>query len=127
MEIHSDFLSTCLNDCMLSSEELLASVKRLLGVCSTYAEVHDRHEAVDNDDVAEREEFAEKVAEIDLDFDSKLITLLDKIAQIGRENYNERILNILNRLNFNGFYSTKGLDRFGVGGAEGMVAGGDAS
>ena len=38
--------------------------------------------------------------------------LLDRIAQIGRDNYNERILNILHRLDFNGFYS-KALEKFG--------------
>ena len=30
LEIHSDFLSTCLNDCMLSSPQLLTTVKKLL-------------------------------------------------------------------------------------------------
>jgi hypothetical protein len=36
-----------------------------------------------------------------------------QISQLARENYNERILNILHRLDFNGFYS-KALDTFGT-------------
>ena len=32
LEIHNDFLSTCLNDCMLSSPELLSVVKKLLSI-----------------------------------------------------------------------------------------------
>ena len=39
------------------------------------------------------------------------MTLLSHIAEMGRDNYNERVLNILNRLDFNGFY-TKALDQF---------------
>ncbi len=38
LEIHSDFLSTCLNDCMLSNPELLTTVKKLLGVCVDFAD-----------------------------------------------------------------------------------------
>ncbi len=38
LEIHSDFLSTCLNDCMLSSPQLLRTVKKLLGVCIDFAD-----------------------------------------------------------------------------------------
>jgi gamma-tubulin complex component 2 len=37
LEIHSDFLSTCLNDCMLSSPPLLTTVKKLLGICVQFA------------------------------------------------------------------------------------------
>ena len=58
------------------------------------------------------ESFHESVDKFDMAFNSVLITLLDKIAQLGRENYNERILNILHRLDFNGFYS-KALENFG--------------
>jgi gamma-tubulin complex component 2 len=55
--------------------------------------------------------FEEEVTKFDLGFTSVLISLLDKISQLARENYNERILNILHRLDFNGFYS-KALDTF---------------
>lgn len=34
---HSDFLNCCLHDCLLSSPALLATVKKLLGVCSDFA------------------------------------------------------------------------------------------
>ena len=37
LQIHSDFLSTCLNDCLLSNTTLLATVKKLLGVCSEFS------------------------------------------------------------------------------------------
>ena len=34
---HSDFLNSCLHDCLLSSPQLLATVKKLLCVCSDFA------------------------------------------------------------------------------------------
>ena len=37
LEIHTDFLSTCLNDCLLSNTQLLSTVKKLLGVCSEFS------------------------------------------------------------------------------------------
>ena len=37
LQIHSDFLSTCLNDCLLSNTQLLSTVKKLLGVCSEFS------------------------------------------------------------------------------------------
>ena len=37
LQIHSDFLTTCLNDCLLSSPVLLTTVKKLLGVCCEFS------------------------------------------------------------------------------------------
>ena len=37
MAKHSDFLNSCLHDCLLSSPQLLATVKKLLNVCSDFA------------------------------------------------------------------------------------------
>ena len=34
---HGDFLNCCLHDCLLYSPQLLATVKKLLGVCSDFA------------------------------------------------------------------------------------------
>ncbi len=108
LEIHSDFLSTCLNDCMLSSPDLLRTVKKLLNICVSFAGFMDDF-ARDCDDV---DSFSDAVSKYDMQFDSVLISLLDRIAQMGRDNYNERVLNILHRLDFNGFYS-KALEKFG--------------
>ena len=47
----------------------------------------------------------------DLQFNSVLASLLDRISQLGRDNYNEKVLNMLHRLDFNGFY-TSAVDQF---------------
>jgi len=103
LKIHSDFLTTCLTDCLLSNPELLNTVKKLLAICSDFADFMQKLQVTDS--------FEEEVTKFDLGFTSVLISLLDKISQLARENYNEKILNILHRLDFNGFYS-KALDTF---------------
>ena len=37
LKIHQDFLTTCLNDCLLSNPTLLTTVKKLLGVCCDFS------------------------------------------------------------------------------------------
>ena len=113
LEIHHAFYDTCLNDCMLSNPGLLTTLRKILGVASDFADFLPR--ATDNllfeNDA---DSFQSDVNKFDLSFSSVLFTLLDSISKLGRDNYNERILNILNRLDFNGFY-TAALDRFSSG------------
>ena len=58
------------------------------------------------------EAFEEEINKFDMTFTAALVTLLDRISQLARENYNEKILNILYRLDFNGYYS-KELEKYG--------------
>lgn len=102
---HGDFLNNCLHDCLLSSPQLLGTVKKLLGVCADFAEY------MQNLRTCGTEDFNEDVARYDLQFSSVLFSLLDRISQLGRDNYNEKVLNILHRLDFNGFYTTA-IDQF---------------
>jgi gamma-tubulin complex component 2 len=102
---HSDFLNTCLHDCLLSSPQLLTTVKKLLGVCSEFSDYMQSLGETSPQD------FNEDVARYDLQFNSVLFSLLDRISQLGRDNYNEKVLNILHRLDFNSFYTTA-LDQF---------------
>ena len=38
LKIHSDFLTTCLNDCLLSNPTLLTTVRKLLGICCDFSD-----------------------------------------------------------------------------------------
>ena len=70
------------------------------------------------------------ICNFSLQFSSVLFSLLDRISQLGRDNYNEKVLNVLHRydsclkifrtnhnkhclvrLDFNGFYTTA-IDQF---------------
>jgi len=101
---HGDFLNSCLHDCLLSNTQLLATVKKLLSVCKDFAQYMQNL----TDTV---EDFVEDIKRYDLQFNSVLVSLLDRISQLGRDNYNEKVLNILHRLDFNGFYTTA-IDQF---------------
>lgn len=105
---HNDFLDNCLHDCLLSSPQLLTTVKKLLGICSEFSEYMQNLRFSSTDD------FNQDIARFDLQFNSVLFSLLDKISQLGRDNYNEKVLNILHRIDFNGFYSTA-MDQFKAG------------
>ena len=98
-----------MKDCMLSSPQLLTTVKKLLGVCAEFADFVKNSDEILS---SELESFHDEVAKFDLRFSSVLFSLLDRVAQLGRENNNERIVNILSRLDFNGFYS-KAVEAFG--------------
>ena len=101
---HGDFLNSCLHDCLLSSPQLLATVKKLLNVCADFAlYMQNLGDCGDS--------FTEDIARYDLQFSSVLFSLLDRISQLGRDNYNEKVLNVLHRLDFNGFYTTA-IDQF---------------
>ena len=95
---HGDFLNSCLHDCLLSNTQLLATVKKLLSVCKDFAQYMQNL----TDTV---EDFVEDIKRYDLQFNSVLVSLLDRISQLGRDNYNEKVLNILHRsaLNFRTF------------------------
>ena len=105
---HNDFLDNCLHDCLLSSPQLLATVKKLLGLCSEFSEYMLNLRFSNTDD------FDNDIQRFNLQFNSVLVSLLDKISQLGRDNYNEKVLNILHRIDFNGFYTTA-LDQFKAG------------
>jgi len=105
---HNDFLDNCLHDCLLSSPQLLTTVKKLLGICAEFSEYMQNLRFSSTDD------FNQDIARFDLQFNSVLFSLLDKISQLGRDNYNEKVLNILHRIDFNGFYTTA-MDQFKAG------------
>ncbi|XP_023342310.1 gamma-tubulin complex component 2 [Eurytemora carolleeae] len=105
LQKHNDFLDNCLHDCLLSSPQLLGTVKKLLGICAEFSEY------MQNLRLSSTDQFNEDISRFELEFNSVLFSLLDKISQLGRDNYNEKVLNILNRIDFNGFYTTA-MDQF---------------
>ncbi len=88
---HGDFLNCCLHDCLLSSPQLLTTVKKLFGVCSDFAVYMQSRGGSCGDS------FTDDITRYDLQFSSVLFSLLDRISQLGRDNYNEKVLNVLHR------------------------------
>ena len=107
---HGDFLNSCLHDCLLSSPQLLATVKKLLCVCSDFAHYMQNLTDATEDFVEDIKRYLMNESSLeegkgmkpflpryDLQFNSVLASLLDRISQLGRDNYNEKVLNILHR------------------------------
>ncbi|XP_071453118.1 gamma-tubulin complex component 2-like isoform X2 [Hetaerina americana] len=121
---HSNFLDTCLKDCMLTNSMLLSTVHKLLGVCVKFADFikismpsmhsHPSRNASSSAAapdspatervVGESDSFEQSISRFDLEFTGMLVGLLDKIAELGRINNSEKLVNVLYRLDFNGFY-----------------------
>ncbi|XP_037070798.1 LOW QUALITY PROTEIN: gamma-tubulin complex component 2-like [Pollicipes pollicipes] len=141
--LHTDLLNGCMRDCMLTRPELLRTVSRLLAVCVAFVRFlqRARRHYVDAElssmlagpaarapsaerlpgsaspeprDASESGTFESRVAEMDAQFTGVLITLLDSISDFGRENYNAKLISILYRLDFNGFYTERLEQRAGA-------------
>ncbi|CAG2057376.1 unnamed protein product [Timema podura] len=156
---HSDFLDTCLKDCMLTNPDLLRIVNSLMSACEqfchfmqqmtkyyvdaeltsmlgpgyegsdTYCEKVVLHVScsllMSSDRMKPRSQdwtspepptnmsinecsggsFKQRINKFDDEFTGVLVTLLDNISSLGRENNSEKLVNVLYRLNFNAFYT----------------------
>nr|CAD7589280.1 unnamed protein product [Timema genevievae] len=131
---HSDFLDTCLKDCMLTNPDLLRIVNSLMSACEQFCHFMQQMTKyyVDaeltsmlgpgyegSDTYCESPEpptntsinecsggsFKQRINKFDDEFTGVLVTLLDNISSLGRENNSEKLVNVLYRLNFNAFYT----------------------
>ncbi|XP_067118956.1 gamma-tubulin complex component 2-like [Centruroides vittatus] len=130
---HGDFLDSCLKDCMLTHPEGLQTIVRLLKLCVTFANfMHQTHryaieaeisamfdstlptvleeteQTVKNTSpISSQISFQKQITSFHTDFASLLFDLLEMISGCGQDNYNDKMVNMLYRLDFNGFYSKK--------------------
>lgn len=51
------------------------------------------------------ETFSERVKRFDLEFTGMLISFLKQINDLSKDNTADRFMNLVHRINFNGFYS----------------------
>ncbi|XP_046488183.1 gamma-tubulin complex component 2 isoform X1 [Neodiprion pinetum] len=139
LSVHQDLLDNCLKECMLTDPVLLACITSLCAVCVEFCNFMQQMSRyyVDaeltsmigscQDDVgdcdsendaestlgAEEGSFEERITKLDTRFMEVLVRLLDRIRDLGREIDNEKLLNVLCRLDFNMFY-TEMLSRQGM-------------
>ncbi|XP_049765554.1 gamma-tubulin complex component 2-like isoform X1 [Schistocerca cancellata] len=150
---HSDFLDICLKDCMLTNPKLLRTVYKLLDVCMSFHDFMENMgryymeaeltsmigsdgssdslcESLDiptNDStVGESESFEQNVAKFNLKFTSLFSGLLDGIRELPRDNNNEKLINLMYRLDFNGSYSDQ-LNIFGLSNSSHKLKEGETS
>ncbi|XP_033216784.1 gamma-tubulin complex component 2 isoform X3 [Belonocnema kinseyi] len=131
LSVHQDLQDSCLRECMLTDPDLLACITGICAVCIEFCEFmqHMGRYFVDaeltsmiddnQDDASEPEidvsisssaygtSFEEKIVFLDNKFTEVLMRLLERICDIGCDNNNEKLRNVLCRLDFNQFYVQK--------------------
>ncbi|XP_067225160.1 gamma-tubulin complex component 2 [Chanodichthys erythropterus] len=137
---HTSFLDNCLKDCMLTNPELLRIFSKLMSVCVMFTNCMQRFTQsmrIDSEMKAERTEEAEKkrlaskflaehvealqsdsgfegtISKFDSNFSTLLLDLLDKLSIYSTNDCEHSMINIIYRLDFNGFY-TERLERMAI-------------
>ncbi|XP_020706235.1 gamma-tubulin complex component 2 isoform X3 [Athalia rosae] len=111
LSVHQDLLDNCLKECMLTDPGLLGCITSLCAVCIEFC--HFMQNEAESVTEGKEGSFKERIARLDTGFMETLVRLLDRIRDLGREIDNEKLLNVLCRLDFNMFY-TETLSRQGT-------------
>ncbi|XP_076059068.1 gamma-tubulin complex component 2-like isoform X2 [Oratosquilla oratoria] len=110
MLCHSNFLNSVLKDCMLTSPELLRIVSKMMAICVSFANFilsPEPDTSIHEANHEESESFEQTIARFDLQFTGMLVTLVGSISDLGRDEYNDGLVNVLHRLDCNNFYTKK--------------------
>nr|XP_029725425.1 gamma-tubulin complex component 2 homolog isoform X1 [Aedes albopictus] len=135
LKYHQDFLDQCIENCMLTDQDLLKSIINLCNICiqfCTFLAEAQRHfvdaelcsmlastdefslsSESDYDFACQQdatsmeptETFSEKVERFHSDFTNQLMSLLRKITDIATQNPSQKFINLIHRINFNSYYS----------------------
>ncbi|XP_069970963.1 gamma-tubulin complex component 2 isoform X4 [Penaeus vannamei] len=107
LAFHNDFLSGCLKDCMLTSPELLRMISKLTGICVNFANFIEESPEPAATTHEDSQSFEQTISRFELQFSGMIYTLMEKISEMGRDNYNDALVNVIYRLDFNAYYAKK--------------------
>ncbi|EDV96620.1 GH16357 [Drosophila grimshawi] len=108
LSLQSDFLYLCLRDNMLAeSSHFNRAVFKLCEICLKFCKFIQCESKPD-----EMIAFGEQVKCFDVEFTDTLITFLKQIKKLSGNNITDRCMNLLHRINFNGFYTDKILNDY---------------
>ncbi|KAK2587013.1 hypothetical protein KPH14_010977 [Odynerus spinipes] len=129
LSVHQDLQDSYLKECMLTDPDLLGCITGICATCIEFCNFMQRMSryyidaeltsmiGTNQDDVYESEmeggstsktftpSFEETILALDNKFTEALMRLLDRICDLGCDNNNEKLLNVLCRLDFNLFYT----------------------
>lgn len=103
IKIHQDFLHTCLQNCCLNHPDILRCIMSICGVCLNFAKFiqSDDGNKVSNKWQAIINAFGKE-------FDKYLFQLLNTINGMSCEEMaGAKLINLVHRINFNGYYSER--------------------
>ncbi|ROT70212.1 Gamma-tubulin complex component 2 [Penaeus vannamei] len=93
LAFHNDFLSGCLKDCMLTSPELLRMISKLTGICVNFANFIEESPEPAATTHEDSQSFEQTISRFELQFSGMIYTLMEKISEMGRDNYNDALVN----------------------------------
>jgi len=100
LSLHQDFLDLCLKNCMLTeTSHLNRAIFKLCKICLKFCEFMQTESLLD-----ETNTFAERVKHFDMELTGMLISFLKQINELAKDNPADRFMNLVHRINFNGFY-----------------------
>ncbi|XP_017885284.1 gamma-tubulin complex component 2-like isoform X1 [Ceratina calcarata] len=129
LSVHQDLQDSYLKECMLTDPDLLGCITGISAACIEFCnfmermspyyidaeltsmigsyqeDVYDSEEEYGNTSKENAASFEETIVSLDEKFTQVLIRLLDRICDLGRDNNNEKLLNVFCRLDFNLFYT----------------------
>ncbi|XP_011257254.1 gamma-tubulin complex component 2 isoform X2 [Camponotus floridanus] len=103
LNVHQDLQDSYLKECMLTDPDLLGCITGICAICvefCNFMQIENVSTAKDGTG-----SFEETIASLDERFTKVLTCLLDRICDLGCENNNEKLHNVLCRLDFNMFYT----------------------
>ncbi|EZA59060.1 gamma-tubulin complex component 2 isoform X2 [Ooceraea biroi] len=103
LSVHQDLQDCYLKECMLTDPDLLSRITGICAICiefCNFIQIENNSTAKDGTG-----SFEETIVSLDEKFTKVLTQLLDRICNLGCDNNNEKLLNVLCRLDFNMFYT----------------------
>ncbi|XP_065159519.1 gamma-tubulin complex component 2-like isoform X2 [Atheta coriaria] len=98
LSIHSDFLDSCLKDCMLTIPSLLAVVTKLLLICVSFCKFMQA-ESINPEGHEDILSFEQNITRFDTEFTGAIMNLLEQINSLNRsDSDHDRLFNLLYRM-----------------------------
>lgn len=103
LSVHQDLQDCYLKECMLTDPDLLSCITGIGAICIEFCNfIQMENGSTAKDGTGS---FEETIISLDEKFTKVLTQLLDRICNLGCDNNNEKLLNVLCRLDFNMFYT----------------------
>ncbi|KAG7187912.1 hypothetical protein KM043_013877 [Ampulex compressa] len=103
LSVHQDLQDSYLKECMLMDPDLLSCITGICVVCIEFCNFIQMENGTSTKETAGS--FEETIIALDEKFTSVLLRLLNRIYVLGCDNNNEKLVNVLCRLDFNLFYT----------------------
>jgi len=111
LEVHDEFISTCINNCILLQSDLITLVTKIYSICINFYNYSNRFNlAIQEQDTVEIYGIYSSLTKFEENFDLYLRSLIEAVESSSYENNQFSLAFINIRLNFNDYYTYKFFD-----------------